>query len=49
MFLDSPDNEYDLSEFNTFTENDTGDYSKADLERMQEKMDLSTTQKSCTM
>lgn len=39
------DNEYDLSEFNSFTENDTSDYSKADLERMQEKMDLSTTQK----
>jgi superfamily II DNA or RNA helicase len=38
------DHQYDLSEFNTFEENSMSDYSKADMERMQAKMDLSTTQ-----
>ena len=38
------DNHYDLDEFNDFVDAGTGDYSKADLERMQDKMDLSTTQ-----
>ena len=38
------DHQYDLSEFNNFEEVSMTDYSKADMERMQAKMDLSTTQ-----
>ncbi|WP_372943944.1 DEAD/DEAH box helicase family protein [Shewanella sp.] len=38
------DHQYELGEFNSFTDIGTGDYSKDDLERMQAKMDLSKTQ-----